>query len=93
MTHTTFFPGSSGYASVYVAIMPVFAVYCLGTAYWLETLFARALRVRWVVSDEKPGRDSMERTMFVGSAVGAKAFVVFVALVSVLVFVLFSVLS
>lgn len=93
MTHTDFFPGSSGYASCYVAIMPVFAVYCLGTAYWLETLFARALRVRWVVSDEKPGRDSMERTMFVGSAVGAKAFVVFVALVSVLVFVLFSVLS
>jgi heme/copper-type cytochrome/quinol oxidase subunit 3 len=93
MTRTGFFAGSSGYASVYVALMPVFAVYCLGTAYWLETLFARALRVRWVVSDEKPGRDSMERTMFVGSAVGAKAFVVFVALVSVLVFVLFSVLS
>jgi hypothetical protein len=93
MTHTDFFPGSSGYASCYVAIMPVFAVYCLGTAYWLETLFARALRNRWVVSDEKPGRDSVERTMFVGSAVGAKAFVVFIALVSVLVFVLFSVLS
>ena len=93
MTHTDFFAGSSGYASCYVAIMPVFAVYCLGTAYWLETLFARALRVRWVVSDEKPGRESMERAMFVGSAVGAKVFVVFVALVSVLVFVLFSVLS
>lgn len=93
MTHSDFFPGSSGYASCYVAIMPVFAIYCLGTAYWLETLFARALRVRWVVSDEKPGRDSSERTMFVGSAVGAKAFVVFVALVSVLLFVLFSVIS
>ena len=93
MTRTGFYPGSSGYASCYVAIMPVFAVYCLGTAYWLETLFARALRLRWVVSDEKPGRDSMARAMFIGSAVGAKAFVVFVALASVLVFVLFSVLS
>jgi heme/copper-type cytochrome/quinol oxidase subunit 3 len=93
MTHTDFFPGSSGYASCYVAIMPVFAVYCLGTAYWLETLFARVLRIRWVMSDEKPARDSLERTMFIGSAVGAKAFVVFIALVSVLVFVLFSVLS
>jgi len=93
MTRTGFYPGSSGYASTYVAIMPVFAVYCLGAAYWLETLFARALRVRSVLSDEQPERDSLERTMFLGSAVGAKAFVVFVALVSVLVFVLFSVLS
>jgi heme/copper-type cytochrome/quinol oxidase subunit 3 len=93
MTHTDFFPASSGYASCYVAIMPVFAVYCLGTAYWLETLFARALRVRWVVSDDHPGGDSMNRAMFIGSAVGAKAFVVFVALVSVLLFVLFSVIS
>jgi heme/copper-type cytochrome/quinol oxidase subunit 3 len=93
MLNTGFFPGSTGYASVYVAMMPVFAVYCLGTAYWLETLFARVLRVRWVVSDEMPARDSMERTMFLGSAVGAKAFVVFVALVSLILFLLFSVLS
>jgi hypothetical protein len=35
----------------------------------------------------------MERTMFLGSAVGAKAFVVFVALVSLILFLLFSVLS
>lgn len=93
MLHTGFFPGSSGYASVYVGVMPVFAVYCLGAAYWVETLFARVLRVRWVVSDEMPARDSMERAMFLGSAVGAKAFVVFVALVSVLLYVMFSVLS
>ncbi len=93
MTRTGFYPGSSGFASCYVAIMPVFAVYCLGTAYWLETLLARSLRVRWVVSAEGPGVDSPERTMFVGSALGAKVFVAFVALVSVVVFVLFSVLS
>ena len=93
MTRTGFDPGSSGYASCYVAIMPVFAVYCLGTAYWLETLLARSLRVRWVVSPEGPALDSLERTMFAGSALGAKVFVVFVALVSIVLFVLFSVLS
>jgi hypothetical protein len=93
MTRTGFYPGSSGYASCYVAIMPVFAVYCLGTAYWLETLLARSLRVRWVVAAEGPNRDSPERVMFAGSALGAKAMVVFVALVSVVVFVLFSVIS
>jgi len=93
LTRTGFAAGSSGFASCYVAIMPVFAIYCLGAAYWLETLLARSLRLRWVVSDEGPGADSTERTMFVGSALGAKVFVVFVALVSIVVFVLFSILS
>jgi len=93
MTRTGFWPGSSGYASVYVATMPIFAVYCLGTAYWLETLFARSLRVRWVLSLEAPNVDSPEQVAFTGSAVGAKLFVVFVALVGAALFVLFSVIN
>jgi len=93
MTRTGFYPGSSGYASVYVAVMPVFAVYCLGATYWLETLLARSLRVRWVVSPEGANVDSPERVMFAGSATGAKVFVVLVALVSVLLFLLFSIIT
>lgn len=93
MTRTRFAPGSSGYASTYVAIMPVFAVYCLGTAYWLETLFARSLRVRWVLVMDGPNRDSPAQIAFSGSALGAKLFVVFVALVGAILFVLFSVLN
>jgi heme/copper-type cytochrome/quinol oxidase subunit 3 len=93
MTRTGFAPGSSGYASVYVAVMPVFAVYCLGTAYWLETLLARSLRVRWVLVTDGPNRDSPAQMAFFGSALGAKLFVVFIALVAVVLFVLFSVLN
>jgi heme/copper-type cytochrome/quinol oxidase subunit 3 len=94
MTRTGFYPGSSGYASCYVAIMPVFAIYCLGAAYWLETLLARSLRLRWVVAaSDGPNADSDERISFAGSAAGAKVFVVFVALLSIVLFVMFSVLS
>jgi heme/copper-type cytochrome/quinol oxidase subunit 3 len=93
MTRTGFAPGSSGYASLYVAIMPVFAVYCLGTAYWLETLLARSLRVRWVLATDGPNRDSPAQLAFFGSALGAKVFVVFVALVAATLFVFFSVIN
>jgi heme/copper-type cytochrome/quinol oxidase subunit 3 len=93
MTRTGFAPGSSGYASVYVAVMPVFAVYCLGTAYWLETLLARSLRVRWLLSPEGANRESAAAVAFTGSAVGAKLFVVFVALIGGGLYVLFSVLN
>jgi heme/copper-type cytochrome/quinol oxidase subunit 3 len=93
MTSTGFAPGSSGYASVYVATMPLYAIYCLAAAYWLETLLARSLRVKWVLSPEGPNRDDRVQVAFAGSALGAKAFVVFVALVAIVVFILFSVLN
>ncbi len=93
MTNTGWAPGSSGFASVYVATMPLFAIYCLAAAYWLETLLARSLRVRWVLSPEGPNRDDRIQLAFAGSALGAKAFVVFVALVNIVVFILFSVLN
>lgn len=93
MTSTGFAPGSSGYASVYVATMPLFAIYCLGAAYWLETLLARSLRVKWVLSAEAPNRDDRVLVAFTGSALGAKAFVVFVAIVAIVVFIIFSMLN
>jgi heme A synthase len=93
MTNLGWAPGSSGFASVYVATMPLFAIYCLATAYWLETLLARSLRVRWVLSPEGPNRDDRIQLAFAGSALGAKAFVVFVALVNIVLFILFSVLN
>ena len=93
MTGLGWAPGSSGYASVYVATMPLFAIYCLVTAYWLETLLARSLRVRWVLSPEGSNRDDRIQVAFAGSAVGAKAFVVFVAVVAIVLFILFSVLN
>lgn len=93
MTNLGWGPGSSGFASVYVATMPLFAIYCLAVAYWLETLLARSLRVRWVLSPEGSNRDDRIQLAFAGSAMGAKAFVVFVALVNIVLFILFSVLN
>jgi heme/copper-type cytochrome/quinol oxidase subunit 3 len=46
LTRLDFFPGSSGYASVFVGWVPVHVVLLLGALYWLETLVARSLRVR-----------------------------------------------
>ncbi len=43
MTRLPFFPASSGYTSVFVAWMPIFIIYLLGTFYWLETLVAQAV--------------------------------------------------
>lgn len=43
MTRLPFFPASSGYTSVYIAWMPIYIIYILGTFYWLETLVARAI--------------------------------------------------
>jgi len=93
MTRTGFYPGSSGYASVYVAVMPLFAVYCLGTAYWLETVLARSLRAKDVLTPDEATRDSDDVVSFTGTVVGAKLFVVFVAIVGVTFFILFSVVK
>lgn len=93
LTRTGFFPASSGYASVYVAMMPLFALYCIGAAYWLETLLARSLRVRWLLAPEGANRQSPEHVAFAGSALGARLFVVFVALTAVVLFIMFSVLN
>ena len=44
LTRLNFFPGSSGYAGVYIAFAPVYTFVLLGAMYWLETLIARSFR-------------------------------------------------
>ncbi len=46
MTRLPFLPGQSGYAGIYVASGPVYALVVLGSMYWLETLLARSIRSR-----------------------------------------------
>jgi hypothetical protein len=46
LTRLEFFPGASGFASVFVGWVPVNVVLLLGAMYWLETVIARSLRVR-----------------------------------------------
>ncbi len=93
MRRLPFFPGASGFASVYVATMPLFAVWLLIGAYWVETLLARSLRVRWVTTPVGENADSTEATAFNGSLEGSRLFVGFLGLLVVVLYVLYSVLS
>jgi len=51
-TQLPFFPGSSGYASCFVAWGVMNVALLLAAVYWLETLLARWLRLRRAVSED-----------------------------------------
>lgn len=87
-----FFPGASGFASVYAAVMPLFGLWLLIGAYWVEVLLARALRVRWILAPVGDNAESEEAVAFNGSLDGSRLFVGFLGLLSILLYVLFSVL-
>jgi len=92
MSRLPFFPGSSGYASVYVAIEPLFGVWLLIGAYWVEVLLARSLRARWIVAPAGVNANSPEAASFAGSLEGSRLFVGFLALLCIVLYLLFSVL-
>jgi len=52
LTELPFFPGSSGYASCFVAWAGTNIALLLVGAYWLETLLARELRLRRAVAED-----------------------------------------
>jgi heme/copper-type cytochrome/quinol oxidase subunit 3 len=49
-----FYPGSAGFASVFVGAMPVFLVVVLGAMIWLEILVARAVKIPAISFVEQP---------------------------------------
>jgi heme/copper-type cytochrome/quinol oxidase subunit 3 len=49
-----FFPGSAGYASVFVGATPVFVVVVFGALIWLEILIAKARRIPAISFVEQP---------------------------------------
>lgn len=92
LSRLPFFPGSSGYASVYVAVMPLFAAWLLVGAVWIEMLLARSLRVIWITAPVGDNVDSAEAATFSGSLAGSRLFAVFLGVLAVVLYVLFSVL-
>lgn len=52
LTRLSFFPGSSGYASCFIAWAAMNVVLVLSATYWTETLLARALRLRRALTEE-----------------------------------------
>ncbi|HVC69994.1 MAG TPA: hypothetical protein VNC61_06980 [Acidimicrobiales bacterium] len=93
-TKVSFFPGSSGYASCFVAWAAMNIALLLGGIYWLETLLARWLRLRRaVIDDGGPARSTMPvARLFRANLEGCWYFWAFMALVNLFFWVLFYVM-
>jgi heme/copper-type cytochrome/quinol oxidase subunit 3 len=93
-TQLSFFPGSSGYASCFIAWGVMNTALILGGLYWLETLLARWLRLRRAVLDDGgPARSTMPvARLFRANLEGCWYFWGFIAFVNLVFWVLFYVI-
>ena len=91
LTQLPFFPGSSGYASCFVGWAVMNAGLLLGSAYWLETVLARSLRLRRAVAaDGGVARSTRPvAVLFRANIESCAAFLLFVVLVEVLFWLFF----
>jgi len=94
LTQLPFYPGSSGYASCFIAWAILNAVLVFGGVYWTETLLARTIRLRRAISEEGGTADSPlpAARLFRANAEGAAFFWGFIAVVSLFFWVLFYVI-
>ena len=94
LTILPFFPGSSGYASCFIAwaAMNIAVVLC-GT-YWLETILAREIRLRRAIAQDggAPSSTLPVARLFRANLNGCTYFWGFIALVSLFFWLLFYVL-
>jgi heme/copper-type cytochrome/quinol oxidase subunit 3 len=95
MTRLNFFPGSSGYASMFVGWVPIHLIFVVGGLYWLETLVARSLRVRdsWTGQAHLTDAVSSEAVRHRASLDAFNTYFVFVALAGVVFWFLFYVVG
>ena len=94
LTRINFYPGAFGYAGVYVAFAPVYAGVILLGMYWLETLVARSIRSNSeLIADGGIGLSrSMKAENFRAANEGFNYFWNFMALASIVFFVMFYVI-
>jgi heme/copper-type cytochrome/quinol oxidase subunit 3 len=94
LTDLPFFPGSSGYASCFIAwaAMNIAVVLC-GT-YWIETILAREIRLRRAIAQDggAPSSTLPVARLFRANLNGCTYFWGFIAVVSLLFWLLFYVL-
>ncbi|MGD0809841.1 MAG: hypothetical protein ABSA91_09045 [Acidimicrobiales bacterium] len=93
LTRLSFYPGSSGYASCFIAWAVMNIVLLLACVYWIETLLARLARLRRAMADEgvAPGGLPADR-IHNASAEGCVLFWGFAAFISTLFWVFFYVM-
>jgi len=94
LTQMPFFPGSSGYASCFIAWAGMNVALLLAGVFWLETLLARWLRLRRAVTaDGGPARSTQPvARLFRANLEGCTYFWGCIALVEVLFWLLFYVI-
>lgn len=93
-TRLGFFPGSSGYASCFVAwgVMNVGLV--LGATYWIETQLARSLRLHRALAQEGAITAALPtERLFRANVEGCTMFWLFTAVIGLLFYLLFYVVS
>jgi uncharacterized membrane protein YhhN len=91
LTRLPFYPGSSGYASTFVGWAALNTALLLGAAYWLETLVARAIRLRHAVAEDGgPARSTAPPArLFRANVEGCLTFVGLAALINLVFFIVF----
>lgn len=91
LTRLPFTPGSSGYASLFVAWAGMNIATLLLAAYWLETLLARMLRIRRAVAQDGGAYASPQASarLWRANLESATYYLGFVALVNLLFWVFF----
>ena len=84
-----FYPGETGYASVFLGWQVLLVIAMIGGVYWLETLIARGARVRRVLSPLPISAQELDVSMFRGSLDGFVLYWNFIALSEIVAFILF----
>jgi heme/copper-type cytochrome/quinol oxidase subunit 3 len=93
LTRLPFFPGSSGYASCFVGWAALDVASIFAAAYWLETVLARAMRLRGTLEGGATSPDAAASLRLLRVNIeGCSYFLLYYALVSLLFWLLFYVL-
>ncbi|MBW4030228.1 MAG: hypothetical protein HIU57_06065 [Acidobacteria bacterium] len=90
LSHLSFWPGSSGYASTFIGFSVMNIMSLVISTYWLETTVARGMRIRKELSGENPEFTSHPRARAFRADVAAMSyFLVFLTLAGALLFAMF----
>ncbi len=93
LTKLPFYPGSSGYASCFVAWAVMNVALVLGSTYWIETLLTRSIRLHRALAEEGArGAALPTERLFRADTDGCMLFWEFVALIALLFWLFFYVI-
>ena len=90
LTRLSFYPGSSGYASCFIAWAVMNIAVVLVSTYWIETLLTRSIRLHRALAEEGArGAALPAERLFRANADGCALFWIFVSLVALLFWLFF----